>query len=92
MANKMQVVTVGSTSYTAITAPSVDAGFQGACTVARESGTTTVAVSFDGRDDHGRLVDGKIESINFEGEYEAVWLRLTEAGTADVQVIFESRS
>ncbi len=88
---KYATVTVTATTYTAITVPSVDAGFAGAVSVSRVSGTPDVFVSFDGSEDNGRLIASVTSAINFEQAYQKVWLRLGSAGTADVQVIVESR-
>jgi hypothetical protein len=85
----MSTVTVDDTAYP--TNPQVVVEFDGVPKLTRVSGTPDVLFSFDGTNDHGRLVVTTIPQQTTRKAYRRVWLRLATAGTADVEVAHETR-
>lgn len=82
-------VTVSSTSY----AVAIDPTFTGYLSLVHRgaAGDPDVLVSFDGTNNHDRLVAGSVESAlrSQRGNYGKTWLKLSGAGSVTVAVRLE---
>jgi hypothetical protein len=87
----MATVSVSSTSYTAVTSPSVTVGFEPDSILLLNRSSTAadvVFISFDGVNDHGILIPGTLPVIEYKEKRTKIWLRLDSgAATTSVNVM-----
>lgn len=87
----MATVSVSSTSYTAVDAPSVTVGFEpDSILLINRSSTAAdvVLISFDGVNNHGLLIPGTLPALEYKEKRTKIWLKLDSgASTTTVNVM-----